>query len=170
MTPILWTSACSTSLASGSWTTPRLAGVGIPQWHRGHCYLHPSFRLARVETVEEMGPDMAFRCSSPGAPLRDTGELFTVWCERNGRPILPLQVISTAFPWSRWDSEMAPGGSPRLRGEHGEPVHVGYGMQYGLEERPLVSHLWTMPLVASKPFSDHDAGTVMAAYLAEPMS
>ncbi|MEA2559233.1 MAG: hypothetical protein QOH06_737 [Acidobacteriota bacterium] len=149
-----------------------LAGVGIPQWHRGHCYLHPSFRLTRAAMVEEMGPDMAFRFRSrgeDGSPLRDTGESFTVWCERHGRPVLPLRVVSTAFPWSRWDSEMAPGSSPRLVGEHGEPVHVGYLMRYGLDERPLVSHVWTLPL-RSKLFSDHDTATVLAAYLEEPMT
>ncbi|HWM93324.1 MAG TPA: hypothetical protein VN493_21355 [Thermoanaerobaculia bacterium] len=149
-----------------------LAGIGIPQWHRGHCYLHPSFLLTRVATVERMTPDRAFLSRMwPDGRLRwDTAEGFTAWCEENGLPTCPLRVESTGFPWPRWDSEMVPDGGPRLTGEHGEPVHVGHLMRYGLEAgRPLLSHVWTAPLL-SRHVSKADAQEVLAAYLAEPMA
>lgn len=149
-----------------------IAGIGIPQWHRGHCYLHPSFLLTRVATVLEMGPDQAFRGSYPetGPGLRDTAERFTVWCEEAGRPTYPLRVISTAFPWERWDSDMAAGGSPRLTGEHGESVHAGYLMRYGIDEaRPLLSHLWAAPLHGHRFGGGYETSAVLSAYLSEPM-
>lgn len=149
-----------------------LAGLGIPQWHRGHCYLHPSFLLTRVATVLEMGPDRAFRGYYPedGKGLRDTAERFTTWCEEAGRPTYPLRVISTAFPWERWDSEMAPGGSPRLTGEHGENVHAGYLMRYGIDPaRPLLSHLWAAPLNGHRYGGGYETAAVLSAYLSEPM-
>ena len=127
-----------------------LAGIGVPQWHRGHCYLHPSFLMARVGTIRQMGPGRAFKMRF--LPERndlfwDVGEGFTIWCEQNGREILPLRVHDTRFPWSSWDSEMVPGNEAVLVGEHGEHVHVGNLMRYGLEEdRPLLSHLWAGPL------------------------
>jgi hypothetical protein len=148
-----------------------LAGLGVPQWHRGHCYLHPSFLMTRVAIVLEMGPDTAFRGVYPvdGKGIRDTAERFTVWCEERGRPLYRLRVVSTAFPWEVWDSEMAPGNSPELVGEHGERVRAGYLMRYGLAERPLLSHLWADPLQGQRYGGGHDAADVMSAYLAEPM-
>jgi hypothetical protein len=149
-----------------------LAGIGVPQWHRGHCYLHPSFLLTRAGLVDEMTPERAFLSRRwPDRRLRwDTAEGFTAWCEDNGRPTLPMRVESTGFPWPRWDSEMVPDGGSRLTGEHGEAVQVGYLMRYGLEAgRPLLSHVWTAPL-PSRFFSDHDPEEVLAAYLAEPFA
>lgn len=149
-----------------------LAGVGIPQWHRGHCYLHPSFLLTRVALIDRMTPERAFLSQRwPDRRLRwDTAEGFTAWCEENGRPTLPLRVESTGFPWPRWDSEMVPDGGSRLTGEHGEPVQVGYLMRYGLEAgRPLVSHVWAAPL-PRRFFADHDPDEVLAAYLAEDLA
>jgi hypothetical protein len=126
---------------------PDLAGLGIPQWFHGHTYLHPSFLLTRVATVEEMGVEAAFQSRQPAfrhdPDWYDTCEGFTLWCERHRRPILPLRVIATAYPFDRWDSDMAPGGGTDLTGWHGEAVRVGHLMSYGLAaERPLVSHVW----------------------------
>jgi hypothetical protein len=144
------------------------AGIGIPQWHRGHCYLHPSFLLARVETIDEMGPELAYASRRGGRKVGDTGEGFTVWCEEHGRPLSFLRVVSTAFPWRCWDSAMALDRGTELRGEHGEPVHVGHLMRYGLPEGPaLLSHVWLSPL-GTGYFSDHEVDEVLAAYLAEP--
>jgi hypothetical protein len=150
---------------------PDLAGIGVPQWHRGHCFLHPSLLLTRVGTIEEMGPSTAFEVRVPRTPddetWNDTAEGFTLWCEEHGRRVLPLRVCSTAYPWSRWDSDMAPG--TELTGWHGEPVRIGHLMRYGLEESaPLVSHLWS----ASYPWgpSEYPWDEVTAAYLGEPMS
>jgi hypothetical protein len=126
---------------------PDLAGTGIPQWYHGRTYLHPSFLLTRVATVDEMGEEAAFLSRQPafrGDPdWYDTCEGFTIWCERHRRTILPLRVVSTAFPFDRWDSDMAPGGGTELTGWHGEPVRIGHLMRFGLEaDRPLVSHVW----------------------------
>jgi hypothetical protein len=164
--PTLFAAAAGRLLADGP-----LAGVGIPQWHRGHRYLHPSFLLSRVETVVEMGAAMAFR-SRPGdsaSGYRDTAEGFTTWCERRGLPTGALRVCSTAFPWSSWDSDMVPGGGAELAGEHGERIHVGNLMRYGLDAgRPLVSHVWAAPLLWQAGGVDHER-KVLAAYLAEPL-
>lgn len=149
-----------------------LAGVGIPQWHRGHCYLHPSFLLTYAGLIDRMTPERAFLSRRwPDRRLRwDTAEGFTAWCEDNGRPTLPLRVESTAFPWARWDSEMVPDRGARLTGEHGEPVHVGNLMRYGLDAgRPLLSHVWAAPLL-SRFFSDRDREETLTTYLAEPMA
>lgn len=151
------------------------AGVGIPQWHRGHCYLHPSLLLTRAATLEAMGADAAFELRSPAANGRawsDTGEGFTLWCEANGRAILPLRVESTALPWSLWDSDMAPGGGTELTGWHGEPVRIGSLMRYGLVAgEPLVSHLWAGPLDPYRwmGFATTTWEEALAAYLAEPL-
>jgi hypothetical protein len=153
-----------------------VAGVGIPQWHRGHCYLHPSLLLTRADTLKGMGFETAFELRSPAANGRkwsDTGEGFTIWCEGNGRSILPLRVESTAFPWSRWDSNMVPGGGTGLTGWHGEPVRVGSLMRYGLSPgEPLVSHLWAGPLDPYRwmEFTDRTWDEAVAAYLAEPLA
>ena len=149
-----------------------LAGIGIPQWHRGHCYLHPSFLLTRAGLVDAMTPEQAFLAQRwPDGRLRwDTAEGFTEWCEDNRRSMHAMRVESTGFPWPRWDSQMVPGGGTRLTGEHGEPVQVGNLMRYGLVAgRPLLSHVWAAPLT-SRYFSDHDPEEVLAAYLAEPMA
>jgi len=146
------------------------AGIGIPQWHRGRCYLHPSFSLSRVETIDAMAPELAFASRRGPRKVGDTGEGFTVWCEENGRPLSFLRVFSTAFPWREWDSDMAPGGAAELVGEHGEPVHVGHLMRYGLPEgTPLFSHVWLLPL-GTGYFSDHEPEEVLDAYLAEPLA
>lgn len=148
-----------------------LAGVGVPQWHRGHCYLHPSFLLTRAGLIDEMTPERAFLFLRwPDQRMRwDTAEGFTAWCEENGRPTHAMRVESTRFPWPRWDSEMVPGRGSRLTGEHGEPVQVGNLMRYGLEAgRPLLSHVWAAPLLG-RHFNGHDPEEVLATYLAEPM-
>jgi hypothetical protein len=153
-------------LADGPW-----AGIGIPQWHRGHRYLHPSFLLSRVETVVAMGAAMAFppKLEDRASGFWDTAEGFTTWCERRGLPTRALRVCSTAFPWPSWDSVMVPGGGAELAGEHGEPVHVGNLMRYGLEAgRPLVSHVWAAPLLWQARGMAHEC-KVLAAYLAEPL-
>ena len=149
-------------------------GIGIPQWHRGHCYLHPSLLLTRASALEIMGPATAFELRSPavnGRSWSDTGEGFTIWCEQNGRAILPLRVESTAFPWSSWDSSMAPGKGTELEGWHGEPVRIGSLMRYGLAPgEPLLSHLWAGPLDPYRwmGFTDVTWEEAVAAYLAEP--
>ena len=161
-----------------------LAGIGIPQWHRGHCYLHPSFLMARPEVIRQMGPQTAFKAQHHPI-FRDVCEGFTVWCEDNGRRILPLRVNATRFPWSRWDSDMAPDGGAELVGEHGEHVRIGNLMLYGLDEkRSLVSHLWAGPLkrhsrllplkrwlTSGAPVlaADYDEREVLSAYLADPL-
>lgn len=153
-----------------------LAGLGIPQWYHGRCYLHPALLLTRVATIEEMGPDAAF----PPKPFQpedpgwyDTCEGFTIWCEQQGRPTLPLRVISTGFPLERWDSDMAPGGGIELTGAHGERVLVGHLMRFGLEpDLPLASHIWASFLGPyRKPgFSPWSWDEVLAAYLSEPLA
>lgn len=144
------------------------AGIGNPQWHHGRCYLHPSFFLARVATIDEAGPEVAFASRRGGVRLGDTGEGFTVWCEENGRPIYPLRVVSTGFPWRFWESQNVRDQRAELIGAHGERVHVGHLMRYGLPEGPpLVSHVWSVTL-GGKHFSDDDPDEVLAAYLAEP--
>jgi len=162
------------SLASRLAAAPDLAGIGIPQWYHGRCYLHPSLLLTRVATVEEMGAEQALLSRQPARPgdrnWYDTCEGFTIWCERHARPILPLRVISTAFPFERWDSDMAPGGGTELTGWHGEPVRVGHLMRFGLEPgRPLVSHVWAGFLGPYREdgFSNFTWKEVLAAYLAE---
>lgn len=165
-----------------------LAGIGIPQWHRGHCYLHPSFLIARAEVIGKMGPDVAFEARMPGQGIAfwDVCEGFTVWCENNGRAILPLRVNATRFPWSRWDSGKVPDGGAEFIGEHGERVRFGNVMHYGLsEERSLVSHVWAAPLTRHPKLSrlkawltnrapgladDYDEREVLSTYLAEPLS
>jgi hypothetical protein len=161
------------------------AGIGIPQWHRSHCYLHPSFLMARVGLIRQMGAETAFKArTAPGdrVPFWDVCEGFTIWCEENGRTILPLRVNATRFPWSRWDSDMVPDGCPELTGEHGERVQMGNLMRYGLgEERSLVSHVWAAPLREHSSLSrlkrwlrgpgvadDYNEHEVLSAYLAEP--
>lgn len=153
-----------------------IGGIGIPQWHRGHCYLHPSFLITRASRIDTMGADCAFELHEParnGRAWSDTGEGFTIWCEQNGRPILPLRVLSTAFPWSRWDSAMVPDRGTELTGWHGEPVRVGYLMRYGWDvDTPLLSHVWSVPL-ENRPgmhFGPQTAAEVMAAYFAEPLA
>jgi hypothetical protein len=153
-----------------------IAGVGVPQWHRGHCYLHPSLLLTRAATLEAIGPETAFELRSSaenGRSWSDTGEGFTIWCEANGRTVLPLRVESTAFPWSRWDSDMAPGERTELTGWHGEPVRVGSLMRYGLYPgEPLVSHLWAGPLDTYRwmGFTDRTWDEALTSYLAEPLA
>jgi hypothetical protein len=162
------------------------AGIGIPQWHRGHCYLHPSFLMTRAGLIRQMGVETAFKvrlASGNGASFWDVCEGFTIWCEDNGRAILPMRVNATRFPWSRWDSDMVPGNGTKLVGEHGERVQMGNLMLYGLsEERSLVSHMWAAPLREYSALSrlrrrltgnrgvadDHDLREVLSAYLAEP--
>jgi hypothetical protein len=160
------------------------AAIGIPQWHRGHCYLHPSFLMAGVDVIRQMGPETAFRARHHPS-FWDVCEGFSIWCENNGRAILPLRVNATRYPWSRWDSDMAPDGSAQLVGEHGEPVQVGNLMLYGLDaERSLVSHVWAAPLkrharlarlkrwlTNSTPglAADFNERDVLSAYLAEPL-
>jgi hypothetical protein len=157
-------------LADGS-----LAGLGIPQWYHGRCYLHPALLLTRVAMVEEMGPDVALlprdRTADPG--WYDTCEGFTVWCEQRSRPILPLRVISTGYPLERWDSDMAPGGGTELTGAHGERVRVGHLMRFGLEpDLPLASHIWAGFLGPYQwaGFSPWSWDEILAAYLAEPLA
>jgi hypothetical protein len=153
---------------------PEVAGTGIPQWYHGRCYLHPSFLLTRVANVEEMGADMAFLSRQPAFPgdddWYDTCEGFTIWCERHARAILPLRVVSTAFPFDRWDSDLVPDGGTELTGWHGERVRVGHLMRFGLEaERPLVSHVWAGFLgpYRGDRFSRFSWDEVLAAYLRE---
>lgn len=154
------------------------AGVGIPQWHRGHCFLHPSLLMTRVGDVEEMGPETAFEVRLPAhsqdPSWSDTCEGFTLWCEQNGRRIHPLRVESTSFPWVKWDSEnTAVWEATELTGCHGEPVRVGCLMRYGLEPgTALVSHLWAGPLTSYRwmGFSEHTWEEVRAAYLAESLT
>ncbi len=164
-------------LAGALAAAPDLAGVGIPQWYHGRCYLHPALLLTRVSTVDEMGPETAFLAKRPtvrrGPDWHDTCERFTVWCEERGRPILPLRVLSTGFPFDAWDSDMAPGGGTELTGAHGERVRVGHLMRFGLEpDRPLVSHIWAGFLGPYKKnaFSSWSWEEVLAAYLAEPLA
>jgi hypothetical protein len=162
------------------------AGIGIPQWHRGHCYLHPSFLMARAEVIRQMGAEAAFkvRVSGPHLSFWDVCEGFTIWCRANGRTILPLRVNATGFPWSRWDSDRVPDGSTEFVGEHGEHVRVGNLMRYGLgEECSLVSHVWAAPLRQHSRWlrakwwltnrtpvaADFDEREVLSAYLAEPL-
>ena len=165
-----------------------LAGIGIPQWHRGHCYLHPSFFVARAELIQQIGTETAFKVRLPGNNLSlwDVCEGFTVWCENNGRPILPLRVNATRYPWSRWDSVMVPDGGAELVGGHGERVRVGNLMLYGLsEERSLVSHVWAAQLRRQSRVSrlkrwlkrrrpgsasEYDEAELLSAYLAEPQA
>jgi hypothetical protein len=153
------------------------AGIGVPQWHRGHCFLHPSLLLTRAALIDEMGADCAFEVHTParnGRAWSDTAEGFTIWCEQNGRAILPLRVCSTGFPWHRWDSAMVPNRGTELTGWHGEPVRVGYLMRYGLEPGvPLVSHVWAGPLGPFRKwmrFGDQSQDEVLAAYFAEPLA
>jgi hypothetical protein len=154
--------------AAGRLLESGAAGLGIPQWHRRRCYLHPSFLLARAATLDEAGPELAFASRRDGRRLGDTGEGFTVWCEENGRSIDPLRVASTGFPWRFWKSENVPDSRAELAGEHGETVRVGHLMRYGLAEGPpLLSHVWSVTL-GGHHFSDHDEEEVIAAYLAEP--
>lgn len=155
---------------------PALAGIGIPQWYHGRCYLHPSLLLTRAATVDEMGPETAFLSRQPAFPgdpgWYDTCEGFTIWCGRRHRPILPLRGIATAFPFERWDSDMAPGGGATLNGWHGEPVHVGHLMRFGLEPgRPLVSHIGAgfLGYYRNKRFSRFAWSEVLAAYLKEEL-
>lgn len=148
--------------------TTGAAGVGHPQWHHGHCYLHPSFLLTRVETIDEIGPELALASCRDGSDVGDTAEGFTYWCEENGRPTYPLRVVSTGFPWDFWKSQNVEGESPRLRGTHGEAVHVGHLMRYGLPEGPpLFSHVCSVTL-GGLHFSRHTEAEVLAAYFAEP--
>ncbi|HXO21942.1 MAG TPA: hypothetical protein VOA87_18665 [Thermoanaerobaculia bacterium] len=154
-----------------------LAGIGIPQWQRRRWFLHPSLLLTSVETVREMGTGAAFEVKIPLAESdetwHDTAEGFTLWCRQRGRPLHPLRVTSTAFPWERWDSDNVPGGGTELTGEHGEPVRVGYLMRYGLDPQPpLVSHVCAGPLGPYHwmRFSDHREDEVFTAYLEEPLA
>jgi len=156
---------------------PDLAGLGIPQWYHGRCYLHPALFCARAATLDEIGAEEAFATRRPAAPgdpdWHDTGEGFTIWCERRRRPILPLRVVSTAFPFERWDSDMAPGGSAKLTGWHGEPVHVGHLMRFGLRpDRPLVSHIGAGFLgpYPGDGFSRFTWNEVLAVYLKEGLA
>jgi hypothetical protein len=143
------------------------AGLGVPQWHHRRCYLHPSFLLARAATLDEIGPELAFASRRDGVRLGDTCEGFTVWCQENGRPIDPLRVVSTGFPWQFWKSENVPDDRADLVGEYGEQVHVGHLMRYGLPAGPpLVSHVWSVTL-GGHHFSDHTEEEVWAAYFAE---
>jgi hypothetical protein len=160
-------------LAAELTRAPELAGIGVPQWHCGHCFLHPALLLTRVRTVEEMGPSTAFEVRLPRAPddgsYNDTAEGFTLWCAERGRPVLPLRVCSTAYPWREWDSGMILANGAELTGWHGEPVRVGNLMRYGLEENaPLVSHLWGVFHLGSPNHYPWDE--VLAAYLGEPMT
>lgn len=149
-----------------------LGGMGVPQWHRGHCYLHPSFAVLRARLVREMGVEWAFhsRRRGGGKP-HDTCEGFTRWCTARGVPLSRMRVNATLFPWERWDSQNVPGRGAALRGEHGESVVVGHVMRYGLEaDKPLVSHMWALPLrrAGRRAFSRHDPTKVWQTYLDEP--
>jgi hypothetical protein len=153
---------------------PDLAGIGIPQWYHGRTYLHPSFLLTRAATVDEMSVETAFLSRQPAfshdPDWHDTCEGFTIWCERHRRGILPLRVVSTAYPFDKWDSDLAPGGGTELTGWHGEAVRVGHLMRFGLEaDRPLVSHVWASFLGPWRHdrFSPFTWAEVAAAYLAE---
>ncbi|HVT59838.1 MAG TPA: hypothetical protein VHR45_15735 [Thermoanaerobaculia bacterium] len=153
-----------------------LAGIGIPQWQRGHCYLHPSLLMTRAATVAEIGPEMAFKVTpaaiAGSVEELDTAEGFTFWCERHRRPRLALRVIASRFPWARWDSDMVPGEGAELTGEHREQVHVGNLMLYGLQAgQPLVSHIWSA--AESAPWfglGDDAPQRIFSAYLAEPLA
>jgi hypothetical protein len=145
----------------------------VPQWHRGHCYLHPSFLIVRASLVRQMGVEWAFhsRRGGPGT-AHDTCEGITRWCTERKIRLERMRVDFTGFPWDRWDSEMVPGGGARLVGEHGEHVVVGHVMRYGLAVGPaLFSHLWALPLGRSgaRAFSRHDPNQVVRAYLDEPL-
>ena len=151
---------------------PGLAGIGVPQWHCGHCFLHPALLLTRVRTVEEMGPSTAFEVRLPRAPddgsYNDTAEGFTYRRGTRSRCYC-LGVCSTGTPWREWDSGMTPASGAELTGWHGKPVRVGNLMRYGLEENtPLVSHLWGVFHLGSPNHYPWDE--VLAAYLGEPMS
>lgn len=148
-----------------------VAGVGIPQWGRGHWFLHPSLLMTRVATLERIGPQ-AFLPRSPAYPgdpsWWDTAEGFTRWCEANGRAILPLRFESTGLPWQRAGSDKP---ILEIAGWYGETQRDGYLMRYGLEPgQPLVSHLRASPLGPYRflDVSDHTWEEVLAAYLAEP--
>jgi hypothetical protein len=154
-----------------------LAGIGIPQWYHGRCYLHPSLLCTRVAILDEIGPEAAFQTrraahrNDPG--WYDTGEGFTIWCEVRRRPILPLRVISTEFPFDHWDSDMAVAGRAELTGWHGEPVRIGHLMRFGLlPECPLVSHIGAGFLgpYQKVAFSRFTWPEVLAAYLAEELA
>jgi hypothetical protein len=152
-----------------------LAGIGIPQWQRGHCYLHPSLLMTRTGTVAEMGAEMAFTVGPTVAGRNDehdTAEGFTVWCEEHGRPRLALRVNASRFPWPRWDSDVVPDGGAELTGEHGEHVHVGNLMLYGLEPGlSLVSHLWSAAICARWfGLVDDAPQRFLAAYLVDPLA
>jgi hypothetical protein len=153
-----------------------LTGIGIPQWHRGHCYLHPSLLLTQAATVLEIGPAAAFKVTLPATPASldwlDTGEGFTRWCERRGRRRLALRVNACRFPWQRWESDMVPDGGATLTGEHGERVEIGNLMHYGLESgRSLVSHVWGVARAARwYGHGADDEPKILAAYLDEPLA
>jgi hypothetical protein len=159
---------------------PELAGIGVPQWQRGHCYLHPSLLATRAAAIFEMGTRTAFEVRVPADQegedrndWHDTAEGFTAWCERSGRALLPLRVNATRYPWQRWDSDMVPNQGARLTGEHGEPVVVGNLMHYGLDgATSLASHVWAGPLGPYRwlGLSDYSRDAVFAAYLAEPLA
>ena len=148
-----------------------VAGVGIPQWGRGHWFLHPSLLVTHAATLERIGLQV-FLARPPAYPgdrgWWDTAEGFTRWCEANGRGILPLRFESNGFPWKRPDSDEQ---SLEIVGWHGETLSDGYLMRYGLEPgHPLVSHLRASPLGPFQDLgvSDHTWDEVLAAYLAEP--
>jgi hypothetical protein len=158
---------------------PELAGAGIPWWHGGHCYLHPSLLATRAATIFEMGTKAAFEVRVPPTlgsdDWHDTAEGFTAWCALHGRALLPLRVNATRFPWThcdRWESDMVPGGGC-LTGEHGEPVQIGNLMHYGLDAgASLVSHVMagTFGPYRWLGLSEYDRKAVFAAYLAEPLA
>ena len=159
------------ALASALVRTPEPLGLGIPHWHDGLCYLHPSLLLSRVETLERIGIAAACEVRLPATAgdgaWADTCEGFTAWGRERGLPLLPLRVCSTMFPWDWWD-----GGATARDGWHGEPVRHGHLMRYGLEqEKPLVSHVWAGALgpYRSLGLSQHTREEVLAAYLAEPL-
>lgn len=124
-------------------TNPDTGGIGCPQWHRKHTYLHPSCALIRAKCVQGAGIESTFMADWSISPAIDTFEGYTLYCEENGIPLKFFMVESTDTPWATWDSVNAPGGSAILKGEYGEDVHVGNNMAYGLVRGwPLVSHLW----------------------------